>query len=279
MSRHIFKKPPKLMYVGLNTACGWLRDAHSHGFSEVLFVKEGRGKIEVEKRTYPLTRGDIAVIGAGLNHREFFDEGQEKTLVFFAVDNLNISGGDANSILKDEKFCIIPCGDAYEIIDAALARLMLETEADLPFCADVSDNLVELVLTLLLRLTAFDSELLKQRSHAYREAKDYFDKNYTNMDTLQEVCKNLYINRFYLTHIFKEEEGMPPVKYLILKRMEKAMQLLAATDDDINDIAANCGYVDPAYFCRVFKKTQGCTPLQYRFRIKEERRAEQQKQR
>lgn len=259
------------MYVGADTLSrGWLNDSHCHGFSEILFVKEGEGKIEVGDETFPLKRGDVSVIGAGIPHREFFDEAQKKALVFFAVDNVDISGGDENSLLKDRRFTIVPAADAYEIIDCALSRLLYENEAALPFSKDVSANLVELILTILLRLTAFDSDLLKQRSHAYREAKAYFDKNFDKMDTLEEVCRNLYINRFYLTHIFKSEEGMPPVKYLVLKRMEKAKQLLRTTDEDVNDVAASCGYVDPAYFCRVFKKTQNCTPLQYRFRVKEE---------
>lgn len=260
------------MYVGSSPARGgWLNEAHSHAFSEVLFVKEGNGKIEAEGASLPLKKGDLAVISGGLTHREFFDESPAKELVFFAVDNISLTGGDDNSLLKGARIKIVPSLDSYEIFDAALKRLMYESEAGLPFCEDVAGGIVELLLTLLLRLTAYDSELLKQRSHAYREAKEYFDKNFDKMDTLEQVCRSLYINRFYLTHIFKSEEGMPPVKYLILKRMEKAKGLLETTDKDVNDVAAECGYVDAAYFCRVFKKTQGITPLSYRARFKEER--------
>lgn len=60
---------------------------------------------------------------------------------------------------------------------------------------------------------------------------------------------------------------MPPIKYLIYKRMEHAKQLLISDNGmSINEIAEECGYSDTAYFCRVFKKTVDITPLQYKIK-------------
>ena len=58
--------------------------------------------------------------------------------------------------------------------------------------------------------------------------------------------------------------GIPPLKYLIKKRISLAKKLLAETDEPIGDVAKACGYVDVAYFCRVFKNVEGVTPLAYR---------------
>ena len=48
------------------------------------------------------------------------------------------------------------------------------------------------------------------------------------------------------------------------KRMEKAKRLLRQTERNSGDIAAEVGFKDPHYFSFVFKKTQGCTPKEYR---------------
>ena len=50
--------------------------------------------------------------------------------------------------------------------------------------------------------------------------------------------------------------------------MEKAKKLLSQTEKQSGDIALEVGYKDPHYFSFVFKKTQGCTPREYRTRMK-----------
>ena len=54
------------------------------------------------------------------------------------------------------------------------------------------------------------------------------------------------------------------VEYLTQKRMETARRLLQQSDQRSCDIANAVGYKDPHYFSYLFKKTQGCTPRNYR---------------
>lgn len=92
------------------------------------------------------------------------------------------------------------------------------------------------------------------KNKAFFEAKDYIDKNYTKIVSIESVCEHLNINKFYLTHIFKEQIDMPPIKYLIYKRMEHAKQLLISDNGmSINEIAEECGYSDTAYFVEYSK--------------------------
>ena len=54
------------------------------------------------------------------------------------------------------------------------------------------------------------------------------------------------------------------VEYITAKRMEKAKKLLKNTNKSAGDIAQEVGYKDSHYFSFVFKKTQGCSPREYR---------------
>ena len=120
------------------------------------------------------------------------------------------------------------------------------------------------MISYILRLTSERAEELFENKKTYVEVKEFLDRNFTTIDTIDNVCRSLYINKFYLTHLFKDTLGIPPLKYLIQKRVSLAKKLLASTDNSISDIAKACGYVDIAYFCRVFKKVENMTPLDYR---------------
>ena len=66
--------------------------------------------------------------------------------------------------------------------------------------------------------------------------------------------------------IFKRVMGRTPAAYITLLRMMKARELLLDLDMPIGDVARECGYDDPLYFSRVFRRTVGVSPSEYRRR-------------
>lgn len=262
----LLRSKPRLLYIGLNNqASGTLSETHSHSHSEFMFMKSGLGRLEIGGESYPFKAGDLVIMNKNVPHAESYDEAQKNEVVFFGLEDLNLEDGN---VLKNHSFCIIKTEGFADALSGYLDQLLYEAECDPPFSHTVTQHLLQIILVFMARLAGDDLNLTFTRNNAYLEAKEYFDKNFTNIDNLDNVCKTLYINKFYLTHVFKQKMGIPPVKYLILKRMELAKTLLATTDIDINDVAKRCGYVDTPYFCRVFKKTEFVTPLQYRFNVK-----------
>ena len=260
------RQKPKLMYTGVSaTEKGWLSEPHRHEFTEVSFLKEGSGKLLIDKETYPLKKGDLVILNRGTLHSEFVDENAPHEMIFVAFDNLRADDGN---ILKNKNFCIVPTGDSYDAFLGYFTQLLNEEDRNAAFSDAIRERLVQIILLLILRMAENDLNLVFNKSSAFIEAKDYFDQHFTEIDSLQDVCDALYINRFYLTHIFKEQTGVPPVKYITSKRMELAQQLLSSGDLDIGVIAKQCGYTDAPYCCRVCKKTTGQTPLQFRYNAK-----------
>ncbi len=98
-----------------------------------------------------------------------------------------------------------------------------------------------------------------------KEAVCYIDANYQNEDiSLNRVAKEVNISANYLSAVFSQEMGTTFVEYLTAKRMEKARELLRSSELRSGEIAVTVGYKDPHYFSFLFKKTQGCTPRDYR---------------
>lgn len=95
----------------------------------------------------------------------------------------------------------------------------------------------------------------------------YVRENYSDMElSLQKVSDLFNVNKTYLSKLMKEQLGYSFVEYLTIIRLDKAKELL--TDDilysNIYEISTKVGFGSQHYFSRVFKKTVGISPTEYR---------------
>jgi len=94
--------------------------------------------------------------------------------------------------------------------------------------------------------------------------KNYLDEHYTEKIVLDDLSEKFFINKFYLSKIFKETYGTTINNYLISKRITRAKQLLRFTDMTVDEVGAAVGMGDANYFSRMFKKVEGSSPREYR---------------
>jgi YesN/AraC family two-component response regulator len=101
-----------------------------------------------------------------------------------------------------------------------------------------------------------------------RSIRSYIDEHYGNPDlSLVHLSDAFGVPSKYVSQVFKEECGQNFVDYVADIRLERAKQLLAETDLKVQDIAAEVGYLHTFSFTRVFKKTLGLTPGEYRKKL------------
>jgi AraC-like DNA-binding protein len=82
--------------------------------------------------------------------------------------------------------------------------------------------------------------------------------------SLAEFAQSVNLSIWRLSHIFKSDVGMPPIKYLRLLRMERAKGLLESSFLSVKEIAYQVGVNDESHFVRDFKTTYGYSPAIYR---------------
>ncbi len=104
----------------------------------------------------------------------------------------------------------------------------------------------------------------KKGESTAQTAKRYIEENYVKDISLDDVAGYVEVSPFYLSRTFKEETGETFMEYLTSLRMKKAMELMKDPDYSIKDICTAVGYSDPNYFSRIFKKSEGLTPTEYR---------------
>lgn len=101
-------------------------------------------------------------------------------------------------------------------------------------------------------------------------AKDQIRKTYMSDEiSLNTIAAEVGMSPSYFSSIFSKEMGKTFVEYLTEIRMDRAKQLLMCSSMKTSEIGYEVGYKDPHYFSYIFKKTQNCTPKEFRARGKE----------
>lgn len=101
-------------------------------------------------------------------------------------------------------------------------------------------------------------------------AKDQIRKTYMSDEiSLNTIAAEVGMSPSYFSSIFSKEMGKIFVEYLTEIRMDRAKELLMCSSMKTSEIGYEVGYKDPHYFSYIFKKTQNCTPKEFRARGKE----------
>lgn len=89
------------------------------------------------------------------------------------------------------------------------------------------------------------------------------------MFSLENYIRQMPLNYDYVRKLYKKETGATPHEYLLGRRMELAQQLILSGISNqysgytVAQIAEYCGFTEPLYFSRVFKKYFGVSPSEY----------------
>jgi two-component system response regulator YesN len=139
--------------------------------------------------------------------------------------------------------------------------MQINDEGDL--CAWISTALNEFIE---LVYSSQDARKVTQ----IRPAINYIDANYDKPIGLTDIAKASHVSVSRLAHVFKEQMGITLIDYLTGVRIERAKQLLLATNQNCTEICFQSGFNNQSYFTRTFKRLVGSTPRQ--FRVKNLRR-------
>lgn len=101
---------------------------------------------------------------------------------------------------------------------------------------------------------------LERYHHLIREA----DENYGDRLDLEDIASKEFIGKKYISQFWKNMTNMNFTEYLNSRRSEMAERMLLATDKSINEISLVCGFSDPKYIYKNFRKWYEKTPSEYK---------------
>lgn len=144
-----------------------------------------------------------------------------------------------------------------------LAPQLLRDIADAAARGD-ADALAILCYRLLCEVASVDEAAAPRLSPLVADAERAIRKNYAGLYGVEELSTQLGVSKSHLVRMFSAEMNTPPGQYLTHIRVEAAKQLLTHRGYTLEVIATLCGFSGANYFCKVFKRTTGKTPIAWR---------------
>lgn len=168
-----------------------------------------------------------------------------------------------------EKWCELHIGEEYQLKAGCVVDKMDEIQMSLAQCVEKKDevNIFENMDGGIDSQTV--SEKVRNRTEINEKLKvevlNYLDENYTDSDLSQtQVADYFQVSVYSLSKMFNNQVGMGFAKYINSKRIEHAKELLVTTELSVKEIAGMVGVLDDNYFSRLFRKTVGISPLEFR---------------
>jgi two-component system, response regulator YesN len=129
---------------------------------------------------------------------------------------------------------------------------------------DTLESLRAQVEAILLELSQSLKQLGKPQNQIISEAVKYMNRHYALNLTLQGVASEVHVTPVWLSKLFKKEKNQTFLEFLTSLRIEKSKEMLGDVRYKIYQVSQEVGYRDPVYFTKLFRKSVGHTPKEYR---------------
>jgi len=222
---------------------------HEHDTWEIIYCTGQEGELHFDDFTLPYAVGTIAIIPPFTPHSNVSQKGF--TNIHINLDNATLNFHQPLVIQDDGNRSILSVfsGVFFQIYETADQRETLLA---------AYGNLLAAYLQAYQKSSSLSRIAQEIESHIVRH---YADPAYS----LDRYLHSLPYNYDYLRKLFQKEMGTTPLHYLNDKRLQTAASMLcsAYNDGNVTEVARQCGFREPLYFSRMFKKKYGMSPSHY----------------
>lgn len=244
-------------------------EVHHHDFYEVYFLLGGEVEYWVDGRILKMSPGDLLLINPMELHRPVLTEENrlyERIVVWINQEYLEKLDGGSLSACFDSTHPnhthLIHLTPAERTgITALLGDLVREVYSQ-EFGSSLSAY--GLFLQFMVRLNRLARhtgrpEESRQQSALVQQVLGYIGEHLSETISLEELAARFYVSKYYLSHTFSREVGVSLYRYIMLRRLLLARQLLSQ-GIPAGQVSRSCGFADYTSFYRAFKSEYGISP-------------------
>ncbi|MBQ8302671.1 MAG: helix-turn-helix domain-containing protein [Clostridia bacterium] len=230
----------------------------------LVLIYTTRGTLFCEQggKSFKCEAGEYLLLDKRITHSYGFDPGIPSEIYW-----MHINGALANDIAAQinsfSKLSFI--GKDQRVLEILQKCISLQGEGDASLFE--LSTLIASVLHVILKEAYGEHRkiIYSPDEHAFREE---IDRILSSSDlsglTLDALCAEMRMSKYYFSHRFKEYYGTAPIKYIKRLKLEKAKHLLRYSELKISVIAKEYGFSSHTYFSSEFRKEYGKTPEEYR---------------
>lgn len=227
----------------------------------LIFCIEGRGLIKINDTNITLNANEYCLITKGMPHSYQADSNHPWSIYW-----IHFNGTKANDISQ-----YIPLHESISLRSSEhIGRIgMFQDFFQILEKGITSEHVLYISMQLWSLLSSFAFTSLyvnspKKEQNRIEIVFNFMKTNLLKILTLDDIAQQVNVSASHFSNIFKEYTGYSPLNYFILLKMQEASRLLSLSNMNIKEIAFHLGYTDPYYFSRIFKKTIGRSPRDYR---------------
>ena len=226
-------------------------------------VSSGSGSLSYNDKVFSLGEGDCVFIDCHNPYSHTTDPDNLWTLRW-----VHFYGPTMGSIYN--KYCERGGRPVFAPEDFApffdVFNQIFSTAGSADYMRDMKINAALSDLLVLIMAESWHPEdaTTAKKKASMADVKEFLDSHYPNKITLDSLADQFYINKYYLTKVFKEQYGQSITAYLLNVRITKAKQLLRFSNKSIEEIGLEVGLGAPHYFSQTFKSVEGVPPSIYR---------------
>jgi AraC-like DNA-binding protein len=247
---------------------------------ELFYIVEGSGHYLVSNKEYTVQPGSMVICNQGVLHGEAPFQKHNIQSYCCVLKDLCLPDLPPNTLIDDSCPPIVYFAADRPYIEKVLMGIHEYNNQGNSYqhiCNLLSNALLNIVYNRL-------NEEVYQKEQEYKKIDirnksnealikkiiEYLNQRYMEPLTLEELADVFNMSHYYLSHLFKTETGLSPMKYIVHRKIGEAQNLLMNTDMLIGKICDITGFSDSCHFSSMFKKYIGVTPTQYRqhFRVK-----------
>lgn len=253
-------------------------DTHWHERMELLFVRMGSLEAHIGNQDVLAPAPSLVIVPPGTPHRSVAGaEGVSYYTLMFDIANFRNSAHAADRLLPqilEQKLRFQPVTREPQIL--ALTEALLNEQLSGAGAGDVYSPLVVIgrvyeLLGLLCRYCRTDSPGSAVTDDRLRQVLEYLAAHAAEEElSTAALSRRFGYEEAYFCRRFKAVTGLPPMRYICILRLERARRLLKEEEQlRVADVAVACGFTDPGYFTRCFRRHFDMTPVEYRRRLQQ----------
>ena len=250
---------------------------HRHNFQEIIWIKKGIGKHRVDDKTLHLKPRTFYLISQGQVHEFLEGKNLDGYLIRFANDLLpGLNASQSSTFYTSLLSKISPVNEItlnikeekeYETILKQLEEEYINPEIKYGKKSLIQHFLVILLIKLERKsqdLSLRITDELDNDKKSYLKFLHLLEEQYFNNRNFTSYASQLGIPPRKLSDIIRTYSGKVAKQLIQERSLLEAKRMLDYTNYPLKEISFNLGYMDLAYFCRVFKNHTGNTPHEYK---------------
>lgn len=232
----------------------WQLDDFTNHFVDLTYILEGKATYIINGVPYEVGKGDLLCIPCGNQRQARVD--QDDPMAAYA-SNFRLYNLQAAEVSLP-----FPLHSTIGIHDELIS---LYQELNFVWVQKKRGYTMKVRALFLNILHRLFSILYYEDSSIHTDARihtvmDYMSKNYNLPLNVKQLASIVGLNPSYLGTLFRKQTGITVKEHINRIKMNSAENMLISGEFSITEVAQKCGFEDPFYFSKVFKKIKGYSP-------------------